>query len=108
APVVAEMSAGFRSAFPGATTEEVLLDAKSEAGLPARLTGATAVLSVGAQAASAVAKAKTSAATIACVPPGQADFKSHGPTLRLQPPADGVIAAIAWLGGGRWRKIGFV
>src|SRR5579859_930495 len=85
AAVVTEISTGFRSAFPGMSSEEVLLDDKNEGALASRLAGAEAVLSVGARAAGAVAKAKPAAATsIACLPAGQVDVKTFGPTLRLE------------------------
>lgn len=107
APVIEELTAGFKSAFPGAPVKPVLLtDPASEAGLAAKLEGATAILTVGPRAATAVARAKPSAPTIACVPPAQADPKTHGPTLRLQPPADGVIAAVAWLGS--YKRVAFI
>lgn len=106
--VVSEIVDGFRSAHPGAAFEDVLLtDAKSEAALVKRLEGATAILSIGAKAAVAVAKAKPAGRTIAVLQASQADPATMGPTMRLQPPADGLIAAIPWM-SGRFRKVGLV
>lgn len=108
AAVITEIADGFRSAFPGATNEDVnVVDAKAEAALAKKLDGATAVLSVGTKAATAVAKTKTTARTIAVVPPAQADPATLGPTMRLQPPIDGVMAAIPWM-GSRFRRVALV
>lgn len=106
APFIDELSAGFQSAFPSDKLESVTIaDASAEAAIGKKLKGAAAILSVGPRAALAVAKANPEGATIACVPAGQADPKAHGATLRLQPPADGVIATVAWLG---YRRVGFI
>lgn len=106
APVIDELAAGFRSAFPGAKGEDVLLtDATTDAQLAAKLAGAAAVMSVGPKAASAVARAKPGCPTIAVVPGPQADPKAHGATLRLQPPADGIVALASWLG---YKKLGLI
>lgn len=106
--VIQEITDGFRSAFPGTAFEDVLVsDAKSEGALAKRLDGATVVLSIGVKAASAVAKAKPSGRTIAVVPPSQADPATLGPTMRLQPPIDGLVSAISWM-GSRFRKVGLV
>lgn len=107
APVIEELSAGFKSAFPGTPAEDFLLNDASEAKLAAKLQGASAILSIGARAALAVAKLKPAGTTIACVPPLQADPANHGATMRLQAPPDAVIASVAWMSGS-FRNIGLV
>lgn len=108
AAVISEIVEGFRSAHPGMPFEDILLtDAKSEAALTKRLDGATFILSIGLKAAAAVAKAKPAGSTIAVLPAAQADPVALGPTMRLQTPADGMIAAIPWM-SGRFRKVGLV
>ena len=106
APVIAELSAGFRSAFPNAVSEEILLTDPPDPALAKKLSLATAVLSVGPKAATAVAKLKLAAATMACVPATLADPANQGATLRLQPPVDGVMSAVAWM--GTYKRIGFI
>ena len=106
APVIAELAAGFRSAFPNAVLEEILLTDASETGLAKKLAGGAAILSVGPKAATVVAKLKLGVPSIACVPASAADPANQGSTLRLQPPVDGVMAAVAWMGA--YKKIGFV
>lgn len=107
-PAIAELSAGFHSAFPEASPDDVLLgdSPAAEADLMKHLSSASAILSIGPRAAAVVAKSKPAGATIACVPGAQADPATQGPTLRLQPPIDGVIAAVAWL--GNFKRIGFL
>jgi len=108
AVVITEIIEGFRSSHPGAVFEDVLLtDAKSEAALAKRLEGASAILSIGVKAAAAVAKAKPAGHTIAVLQASQADPATLGPTMRLQAPADGLIAAIPWM-SSRFRKVGLV
>jgi len=106
AQVISDLSAGFRSAFPGATAEDFLLNDDSAADLPKHLANATAVLSVGPKAAEEVARRKPTAATIACVPPTLADPNRQGPVLRLQPPVDGILATAAWMGS--YKRVGFI
>lgn len=106
APVIGELAAGFRSAFPDARLDDLLLTGSNDADVSRRLAGATAVLSVGTHAAELVAKAKPDAPTIACVPPTLADPATQGPTLRLQPPVDGIFAAVSWMGS--YKRVGFV
>lgn len=106
APVIAELASGFKSAFPGSPADEVLFVDGGEAALAKRLSGATVVLSVGPKAATAVAGARATGHTIAVVPGAQADPKRHGPTMRLQPPSDGIITAVAWL--GQYKRVGLV
>lgn len=108
AAVVREITDGFRSAFPDTAFEDVFLsDARSEAALGKRLEGASVILSIGVKAAAAVAKVKPAGHTIAVVPPAQADPAALGPTMRLQPPIDGLISAIPWM-GNRFLRIGIV
>lgn len=106
APVIAELASGFKSAFPGSPADEVLFVDGGEAALAKKLQGATVVLSVGPKAANAVAGAGATGHTIAVVPGAQADPKRHGPTMRLQPPSDGIITAVAWL--GQYKRVGLV
>ena len=108
APVIEAITKGFRSQFVGEPFEDVQVgDARSEAALAKKLDGATAVLSVGAKAAAAVAKAGHAGYTIAVVPAAQADPAQLGPTMRLQVPADGLVAAVGWL-SGRFDRVGLV
>lgn len=108
AEVVTEITKGFRASFPGDRFEDILLaDPKSEAGLARRLDGATSILAIGTRAALAVSKAAPAGTRIAVVPPTQADPAAHGPTMRLQPPPDGIIASVAWM-GGRFRRVGLI
>jgi TonB family protein len=106
APVIAELAAGFKSAFPNAIEDDVLLSDATEADLPKKLSGAAAVLAVGPKAAVAVAKLKSGVPSISCVPASLADPATQGTTLRLQPPVDGVMAAAAWMGS--YPRVGFV
>lgn len=105
APVIAELGAGFKSAFPGATLDEVLVG-DDTLDLARKLGNAQAILAVGPKAATLVMRAKPAAPTIACVPPTLADPATQGPTLRLQPPVDGILATVEWL--GTYKKIGFI
>lgn len=108
AAVISDISEGFRSAFPGATVDELnVADPKVEASVAKKLAGASVVLSIGTKAAGVVAKAKSSAKSIAVVPPAQADPATFGPTMRLQPAIDGVIATIPWM-GSRFRRVALV
>lgn len=108
APVISEIVSGLRASLAGEAVEDVLLtDAKSEATLAKRLDGATGILSIGVRAAAAVAKLKPAAPTIAVVPPAQADPATLGTSMRLQAPADGLLAAVAWM-DGRFRKVGVI
>lgn len=108
AAVVSEIAAGFRASFPGETFEDILLDdARSESALAKRLDGATSILAIGTRAALAVSKAKPAGGRISVVPAGQADAGAFGPTMRMQPPPDGLISSIAWM-GGRFRRVGLI